>query len=298
MSGFQIEEAKREQAKIKIGLQGPAGSGKTYSALTLAMGLTNNDLSKVVVIDTENRSASLYAKRFQGFRTIKFAPPYGPERCIEAIDACVRDDVEVIIFDSISHEWMGTGGILDLHGNMSGADMMKWAKLTPRHNKFIQHILQVDKHMICTMRSKQDYVMEENSKGRMVPRKVGLKAVARDGVDFEFTVHFEIDIKNFAEASKDRTELFKNKPEFVITEETGKQILDWCHEGVEATPLPKPIPSLADEMAKAIKLMEDAESLEDLKRIWDVNKMFHENDNFRQAKDDHKIRIQEWIGND
>ena len=66
----------------------------------------------------------------------------------------------------------------------------------------------------------------------MVPEKVGLKAVMRDGIDYEYTIVFDINMKHQATTSKDRTNLFVNKPEFVISPETGKAILDWCNDGI------------------------------------------------------------------
>ena len=144
--------------------------------------------------------------------------------------------MEVIIIDSCSHEWDGSGGILDIHGNMAGNSFTNWSKLTPRHNAFVQIILQSSSHIIGTIRSKQDYVLQEKN-GKMVPEKVGMKGVTRDGMDYEFTLVFELDIKHNAVASKDRTGLFEGKPESRISIATGKQILDWCNLGSSPLPL-------------------------------------------------------------
>ena len=133
--------------------------------------------------------------------------------------------MEVIIIDSISHEWLN---ILESHSKMTGNSYTNWSKLTPRHNAFVQYILQSPVHIIGTIRSKQDYIITEKN-GKQVPEKVGMKGVTRDGMDYEFTLVFEIDIKNNAIATKDRTSLFMGKPEFVITPKTGKRILDWCN---------------------------------------------------------------------
>ena len=138
--------------------------------------------------------------------------------------------MEVIIIDSISHEWEGSGGILDIHGNMAGNSFTNWSKLTPRHNGFIQAILNSSCHVIGTIRSKQDYVLQEKN-GKLVPEKVGMKGVTRDGMDYEFTLVFEIDIKHNVSVSKDRTGLFGGKPEFRIATTTGKTIADWCNSG-------------------------------------------------------------------
>ena len=223
---MKIELAKREQAKIKIGLQGASGSGKSFSALLLGFGITN-DWSKIAVIDTENKSSSLYSNLGR-FYIVDFKPPYSPERYLQAIDLCINEGIEVIIIDSISMEWEF---ILEAHSQLTGNSYTNWAKFTPRHQKFVNAILQADAHIICTLRAKQDYVLTPNKDGKLIPEKVGMKAIQRDGVDYELTLVLEIDHRNNAKASKDRTGLFMGQPEFVITSETGKMILDWCKQG-------------------------------------------------------------------
>ncbi len=227
-----LERAERKRAKIKMALQGPSGSGKTMSALLLSFGLCG-DWSKVAVIDTENHSAELYS-HLGTYNVVNIAAPYTPEKYQQAIKLCEQSGIEVIIIDSISHEWDGSGGILDIHTNMTGNSFTNWGKLTPRHNAFIQSMLQSSCHIIGTIRSKQDYVLQEKN-GKMVPEKVGLKGVTRDGMDYEFTVVLDIDIKHNAIPNKDRTGLFVNQPEFKISVDTGKQILQWCNSGTPPT---------------------------------------------------------------
>ena len=174
-------------------------------------------------------SADLYA-HLGNYNVLGLEKPFNPERFIESIEVCEKASMEVIIIDSISHEWEGAGGILNIHGNMTGNSFTNGNKVTPRHNAFIQKMLQSKCHIIATIRSKQDYVLNEvNSK--MVPVKVGLKGVAREGTDYELTIVFDLDMKHNATASKDRTRLFQDKASWVITEATGKRILNWCKEG-------------------------------------------------------------------
>lgn len=225
----QLRKAQRKQAKIKLAFQGPAGSGKTLSSLKLAYGMTN-DWNKIAVIDTENHSADLYA-HLGDYNVLSLSKPFSPERYIKAIEACEAGGMEVIIIDSISHEWEGEGGILEVHSAMLGNSFTNWNKITPRHNAFVQKILQNNCHVIATLRTKQDYVLSEKN-GKMVPEKVGLKSVQRDGTDYEFTVVFDLDIKHLAKASKDRTGLFMDQPEDIITPQHGKQILNWCNSGI------------------------------------------------------------------
>lgn len=228
MENSVFRKAERKQAKIKIGLQGPSGSGKTTSALLLAYGLVG-DWSKVAVIDSENGSADLYS-HLGDYNVLGITAPYTPEKYIQAIHTCYEHGMEAIILDSISHEWEGEGGILDIHSKMAGNSFQNWSKVTPRHNAFVNTILNVPVHVISTIRSKQDYVMMEKN-GKAVPEKVGLKGVTRDGMDYEFTVVFDIDIKHQARTSKDRTGLFNNTPEFMINAETGNLIRQWCEQG-------------------------------------------------------------------
>lgn len=225
---MKLQTAARKQAKIKMGIQAPSGAGKTYSAILLAYGLIN-DWSKIALIDTENHSADLYA-HLGNYQVLALEQPFSPERYMEAIDICEKAGMEVLIIDSISHEWEGNGGILDIHGAMMGNSFTNWSKITPRHNAFVQKILQSPCHIIATIRSKQDYVLSEKN-GKMVPEKVGLKGVTREGLDYEFTLVFELDLKHQATATKDRTQLFMDKPSFMISSATGQRILNWCNSG-------------------------------------------------------------------
>lgn len=222
---MQLQKAQRKRAKIKLGLQGPSGSGKTYSSLLIAYGLSE-DYSKVAVIDTENHSASLYAHLGE-FHVVNISSPFTPEKYISAIEMCEKAGMEVIIIDSITHEWEN---LLEYHSSLQGNSFTNWSKITPRHNAFVQRVLQSPCHIISTIRTKQDYVLNEKN-GRMAPEKVGLKSVQREGLEYEFTLVFDLDMKNNALASKDRTNLFSGKPEIKLSSETGRQILDWCLSG-------------------------------------------------------------------
>ena len=223
---MQLHKAQRKRAKIKMGLQGPSGSGKTLGALLTAYGLCG-DWSKIAVIDTENHSADLYAHLGE-YQVLPLVAPYSPERYASALDLCEKAGIEVVIIDSITHEWEN---LLDFHSSLQGNSFTNWAKVTPRHNDFVQKILQSNCHVISTIRTKQDYVLSEKN-GKMVPEKVGLKSVQRDGLEYEFTLVFDLDMKNHATASKDRTGLFFGKPEQKLSIETGMLIRDWCNQGV------------------------------------------------------------------
>jgi hypothetical protein len=223
---MNLRMVSKRQAKIKLALQGCSGSGKTYSALLLAYGLCN-DWSKVAIIDSEHGSADLYA-HFGNYNVLSLQDNLTPEIYMEAIEVCENAGMQVIIMDSISQCW---DTLLEYHAGLQGNSFTNWQKVTPRINAFIQKILNSESHIICTMRCKQDYVLSEKN-GKMVPEKVGLKAIMREGIDYEFTTVFDLNMKHQAVASKDRTNLFVGKPEFIITSTTGQMILDWCNEGV------------------------------------------------------------------
>lgn len=240
---FKLTQAKRDKAKIKLGLQGPAGAGKTYSALLIAKGLCG-DWAKIAVIDSEHQSANLYS-HLGNYNVLPLSPPYSPERYATAIEVCEQAGMQVIIIDSISHEWEGQGGILEIHSNMLGNSFTNWSRLTPRHNEFINKILQSDCHIIATMRAKQDYVLSEKN-GKQVPEKVGLKGITREGTDYELTLVLELDTKHLAKSSKDRTGLFDKGPEFIITEKTGERIQKWCSQSTTIDEVKVKIASVSD----------------------------------------------------
>lgn len=234
---FELQTAAREKVKLMLGITGPSGSGKTYSALQLAYGITG-DWSKIALIDTENRSSLYYAGEKTGpWQFIDFPPTipqgYHPQNWIKAIEAVeAHPQIEVLILDSISHEWAMAGGSLDTQSKLGGR-FQDWAKVTPQHTAFIDKMRQSRLHIVATMRSKQDYAVETSDKGKTTPRKIGLAPVQREGTEYEFGVVFDVDIAHFATASKDRTGIFSPKGPFQITPETGRELLQWAKEGKE-----------------------------------------------------------------
>jgi len=275
---MKLQKSARVKAKMKLALQGTSGSGKSIGALLIAFGLCG-DWSKIAVIDTENNSANLYA-HLGGYYTISIASPFSPEKYIQAIKLCEDSKMDVIILDSVSHEWDGIGGILDTHSNMTGNSFTNWGKVTPRHNAFVQAMLQSPAHIIATIRSKQDYVLNEKN-GKLVPEKVGLKGVQRDGLDYEFTIVLDVDSKHNAIASKDRTNLFINKPEFMISAETGKLINEWCNKGEDIT---NPVISVENaditnaviSEAELIQQINDSKTVDQLLTVYSNNPVYQE----------------------
>ena len=228
---MELKQSKRAEAKLRLSLQGSAGSGKSFSSLLLAYGMAN-DWSKIAVIDTERGSANLYSN-LGSYYVLNLEEPFTPEKYIEGIKICEKSGIEIIIIDSISHEWNGKGGCLEINERTTSAmripnSFTAWATTTPRHQNFIDAILQSSCHIISTIRTKTEFVINERN-GKMSPQKLGLAPITRDGYEYEVTISLEIDDEHNATCSKDRTGLFANKGKFRISTETGKLILDWIN---------------------------------------------------------------------
>ena len=228
-----FKKAERRQAKLKIAITGPSGSGKTYSALSIATGLGK----KIALVDTENYSASLYSDRFE-FDVLALEPPYTVAKYNVAIQEAQKAGYEVLIIDSISHAWAGDGGLLskkEALDSRGGNSYTNWAGITKEHEQFKANLLNSDLHLICTMRSKQDYVLDVNEKGKSAPRKVGLAPIQRDGMEYEFTTVFDVGMSHEAAVSKDRTGLFDGQIE-KLSAKTGERLLEWLSSAKPVEP--------------------------------------------------------------
>lgn len=243
---MQFAKAVRRKAKLRLALTGPSGSGKTLGALMIAKGLGG----RIAVLDTEHGSASLYAEPIRladgsvfeppEFDTLELEPPYSPERYIEAIKAAERAGYAVLIIDSTTHEWSGSGGCLEINDDLAkakfkGNTWSAWNETTPRHRAFIDAMLQSKLHIIATGRSKTETAQTEDG-GRKKVVKLGMKTEQRDGFEYEFTVVLDLVHEgHYANASKDRTGLFVGDPR-PITEETGLSLREWLESGADAAP--------------------------------------------------------------
>lgn len=202
-----FKKAVKHESKLRLAIAGPSGSGKTYTALAVASGLG----SRIAVVDTEHGSASKYADLFD-FDVLELTAPFHPDRFVEAIQAAGSAGYDVLILDSLSHAWNGQGGLLDVVEEI--ARRMKtsntfaaWKDATPIQNRMIEAIVGAPLHIIGTMRSKQEYVLETVDKGGRtitVPRKVGMAPIQRDSMEYEFDVYLDMDIENNGIVQKTR----------------------------------------------------------------------------------------------
>lgn len=224
-----FKKAERKKVYLKIALTGPSGAGKTMSAILIASGIGK----KIALVDTENGSASLYSDRYP-FDTAEITPPYTNNKYLEAIKSAETAGYDVLILDSLSHGWSGDGGMLatkealDARG---GNSYTNWGKITKEHEQLKGAILNCKIHLIATMRSKQDYILETNDKGKQAPRKVGMAPIQREGMEYEFTTVLDLGMDHSAQASKDRTGLFDGQI-FKPTKETGETLMKWLQSGI------------------------------------------------------------------
>ena len=243
---ISFQKAKREQLWLKILLAGPSGSGKTYTALRLASGIAKECDSRIAAIDTENGRIRYYANEFD-FDDIQFEAPFTPENYIEAIEAAVDGGYKVLIIDSSTHEW---DYCLDVHNKMPGNSYTNWAKITPRHDAFMEKMLQSPIHIITTVRGKDEYVLEEKN-GKQTPKKVGLGYKQRDGMEYNYTCTFNIaQDTHIASVMKDNTHLFEDRYD-VLTEKDGKALYEWANSG-EAPAPKKVVAKKAEETIDAV----------------------------------------------
>ncbi|MCC5943099.1 MAG: AAA family ATPase [Balneolaceae bacterium] len=218
-----FNKATRKGNHIKLAITGPSGAGKTFSALRLARGLTPN--GKIAVIDTENNSSSLYASDFD-FEVASVEAPFEISKLVNLTKYVLNGDYEVLIVDSASHFWDGVLEYKNSLDKRGGNSFANWNTANEHYKLMLRAILFSKIHVIVCMRSKMEYVLQENEKGKHVPQKVGMAPIMRDGVEYEFSCVLDLSMSHEAQASKDRTQLFKDKI-FQITEQTGQQIKQW-----------------------------------------------------------------------
>lgn len=225
-------KATKAKAKGRIGLCGPAGAGKTYTALKLASGLGD----KVAVIDTEHGSASKYADEFD-FDVLELTS-FHPQNYIDGIKEAEKAGYDVLIIDSLSHAWMGKDGILEQVDRTTAKQktansFTAWKDVTPIHNQLVEAMLSSKLHLIATMRSKMEYVLVTDERGKKVPQKVGMAPVQREGMEYEFDIVGDMDFDNSLIISKTRCKALAGEVIKKPGLETAQVIKDWLTDGVD-----------------------------------------------------------------
>lgn len=240
MAEMTFRRATKKQSRLRMAIDGPSGSGKTFTSLIAAFVIAGEG-GRVAVIDTERGSASKYADRFPEFDTLELET-FSPQTYTEAIKIAGEAGYDVLIIDSLSHAWEGEGGALDQVDKMAsrggGNSYTAWKDVTPMHRRMVDAILQSPCHVIATMRSKMEYVLEADSKGRMVPRKVGLSPIQRQGTEYEFDIVADMDINHKLTVSKSRAPVMDGLEEVKPNARWFAPLRAWLMDGTAAEQAP------------------------------------------------------------
>lgn len=253
---LSFKPATREASYARIALSGPSGSGKTYTALALGTALAD----KVAVIDTERGSASKYVG-LNGWQFDTVQPDsFSPMSLVELLGLAAGGEYGCVIVDSLSHYWMGVDGMLeqaDRHA-VRGNTFAGWKEVRPDERRMIDALVSYPGHVIVTMRSKTEYVIEENERGKKTPRKVGMKPEQRDGIEYEFDVVGDLDHDNTLTVVKSRIHTLSKAVVPMPGEEFAHQIRDWLSDGAR-------VPTVAEYRKQALA----ASTREELKALYD-----------------------------
>ena len=279
-----FKPATKKSGKLRLGICGPAGAGKTMTALRIAMGLCPPG-GKIAVIDTEEGSASLYESQEVPEGIIKFdvleLRDYNPSNFTDGIKNAGDSGYDVIVIDSITHAWYG---VLDeqhqaTQKSKSKNSYMAWRVATPMHNAFVQSMLSSPAHVIATMRSKVEHVSTVRD-GRKVIDKVGMAPIQRDGMDYEFTIVLDMDQENNAVVTKSRCSEISGKIFNKPGGDVAAILKNWL--GTGATPQEQLDSALSDAGISAKDFTEFCESkgkiMETEAQIWSAARWIEASD--------------------
>lgn len=228
---LEIKPAIRERTHILASLAGPSGSGKTYSALLMARGIVGKD-GKIGFIDTEAKRARHYAD-LTPFDVLDLAPPFSPLRYLEAVKAFYERGYKILVIDSASHEWEGTGGCIEMAEG--GKGLLAWQRPKSDHKKLMNFLLQVPMHVIFCCRAREKMVQVKNPQtGKDEIVNTGWHAIAEKNFIYEMTVSMILDeetkIPRLTKCPEQLLHAFPSNQR--ISEATGDALRKWAEQGV------------------------------------------------------------------
>lgn len=231
---FKAKTLTKSRRWLRMALLGPTGSGKTYTSMTIAKGLTDGP---ILVIDTERSSAQLYAEELNAdgrIQVIDELPDFTPTTYTRCLEYCASIGVQCVIIDSLSHAWQGAKDEVDrvAKKSQSGNSWAAWREVTPQHNQLVETMLRYPGHIIACLRVKTEWVTEVVN-GKTVPKKVGLQPEQKDGIEYEFDFAGMMDEENNFLVTKTRASQFRgymeNRPGMSLAE----KLRAWCESGLE-----------------------------------------------------------------
>ncbi|NJP11923.1 MAG: AAA family ATPase [Leptolyngbyaceae cyanobacterium RU_5_1] len=233
-----FQKATKTQSKLRLALSGPSGSGKTYSALAIAQHLGKT----IALLDTEHGSASKYADRFD-FDVCNL-DDFHPSNYIKLIKAASSAEYDVIIIDSLSHAWFWE---LDQTSKAANS-FMAWGNVRPLERALVDAMLGSPSHVIATMRTKTEWVIEENAKGKAAPRKIGTAPIQASNIEYEFDLAGELDLNHILTISKSRCPDLSNTTHHHPSKELADRLINWLTDG---SPAPESAQSKCDRVKAA-----------------------------------------------
>lgn len=279
-----FQQARRANRRLRVAFDGPSGSGKSYTSLRLAFAMKAAGLcQKICGIDTENNSLQLYEGESPDGEPWKFEvanlTQFSPKQYVYVLNEAVKAGFDCIVIDSLSHAWVGEGGALDqVDKKKSGGNAFTaWADITPQQREMVDTIIRCQAHVIATMRSKTEWVIEDgiNKAGQTikVPRKIGMAPVQRDGLEYEFDIYGTLDWSNSIRITKSRCSPMQGQVTLLPGPSFWAPLFDWLRGIDNSTPASSaqaPAPAPADnsqEFISLLSLIQNASSKAELMAI-------------------------------
>lgn len=237
---LSFKPAEKSESLLRLAIFGPSGAGKTKSALRLANGLAQAIEGKIGALDTERGSMKKYADEFH-FDVLELE-----DRTVagytKALILAAQMGYQVLVVDSLTHAWKELLQKVDklAQQKYGGNTWAAWSEGTPEQNDFIDALLRFPGHIVVTMRSKTEWQIEEDERGKKRPVRIGLAPEQGKGIEYEFDMLIELSANHTANVIKDRTGIFQDQRIELITEELGAQLAGWLQKGVPLPPPPLP----------------------------------------------------------
>lgn len=288
MSNLGFSKAVKERAKLRLAIDGPAGSGKTWTALTLATTIAKNEGGRIAVLDTERGSASLYADCFD-FDVVELTN-FNPRNYTNVIHSAEKAGIySVLVLDSLTHAWDAEGGALDLVDQASKRNQgenrfVGWKDVTPLQREMVDAMLQSTLHIVATMRSKMEYIIEKDPQtGKNTVKKVGMAPIQRQGLEYEFSLVADMDTNHNFIVSKTRIAELDNWVKLKPTADDFQVIMDWLKSGAEPVkkttyvppapekPVPAPVKAEPKDVSKIQRPYSPVQLSERLQQIADAS---------------------------
>jgi hypothetical protein len=251
---MMFKEGMREQARLRVAIDGPAKSGKTTTAIRLAVAIGQ----RFAVLDSEHKKALYHVGQTYDGVICNFLhhamTDFSPMSYTACINTAAQNGIATLVIDGLSPAWDGIGGVLEMHDESEERNQFAaWKTPSKVHRRLVEAILTYPGHVIVTLRSKIDYVLETDAKGRQVPRRVGLKPIQRPDLEYEFDVLATMDVDHFCAITGSRCPPMDGQQGQKPGKAFWQPLLTWLETG-EVADVPQPAIRMAnDEQVASIR---------------------------------------------